>query len=433
MNHRISLAPLALANALRQRQITAEECILSALRRIEEADADVKAWVSVNASGALAQALQQDAAGGVPAPLQGISIGVKDVIDIAGEVTRGGSATRAESAPAGEDAWIVRRLREKGAIILGKTTTTEYATMDPCATRNPWQLQHTPGGSSSGSAAAVAAGMVSASLGTQTAGSLCRPAAYCGIAAFKPSYGLLRREGLLPLAPSFDTLGVMAPRIEDCALLLEALAEWPETVLPENARIGMPGRDFFPDADAEALDHLEQAAGLAIQAGCSVERIDTPFAGEPPLQDHRLVMAFEAHRAHAAAYQAGQALLGPHIRALLEYGAGLSDEAAEAALQRIAAWRSATWSGLRQFDAILTLPVPASAPHGLTSTGPAHYQIPWTMLRGPLAVLPGRLDRHGLPLACMLAAAPDQDRALLGLGKKLGPRLTSIAVRDSIL
>ncbi len=432
MNDRVSLAPLAVAHGLRQRRTTAEECILSALRRIEESDADVKAWVSVNASGALAEARRQDTVDGAPSPLQGISIGVKDVIDIAGEVTRGGSATRAASGPATEDAWIIKRLRECGAIILGKTTTTEYATMDPCATRNPWQLQHTPGGSSSGSAAAVAAGMVSASLGTQTAGSLCRPAAYCGIAAFKPSYGLLRTDGLLPLAPSFDTLGVMAPRIADCALLLEALADWPESTLPESARIGMPSRDFFPDADHEALDHLEQTAAMVVQAGYSLERIDTPFAGDAPLQDHRLVMAFEAYRAHAAVYQADRALLSQHIRALLDYGSGIGEEAAATALERIAAWRSATWSGLRQFDAILTLPVPASAP-SLTSTGPAHYQIPWTMLRGPLAVLPGRLDRHGLPLACMLAAAPGQDRALLGLGKKIGPLLASIAVRDSIL
>lgn len=409
---------------------SSQQLVQAALRRIAAVESQVKAWVSVDAEGAMAVARQQDAAPDKAGPLRGITIGVKDVVDLAGYQTLAGSRTRQDVAPAAADAAFVRQLRDAGGIMLGKTVTTEYATMDPAGTINPWTLRHTPGGSSSGSAAAVAAGMVAVAIGTQTAGSICRPAAYCGVAALKPSHGFFPRDGVVPLAPSFDTLGFMAPRVGDCAFVLEALTGQPRPPLPAKTRIGLPSRRFYPEADAESLALLGRIAQLAAgQADCEVIEIEPPFDCDAVIAKHRLVMAGEAYAAHGAVYHAAADLLGPRIRELLQIGSGLSAAELHDTRAWLEEWRGNVWHTLAGCDAILTLPVPASAPEGLSTTGPAAYLIPWTALLGPLVVMPGGLDRHGLPLASMLAAAPGRDHALMALAERLEPLAYQLPAR----
>ncbi len=409
---------------------SSQQLVQMALQRIAEIEPQVKAWVSVDAEGAMAVARQQDAAPDKAGPLRGVTIGVKDVVDLAGCQTLAGSRTRQNVAVAATDAAFVGQLRVAGGIVLGKTVTTEYATMDPAATVNPWTLRHTPGGSSSGSAAAVAAGMVAVAIGTQTAGSICRPAAYCGVAALKPSHGFFPRDGVVPLAPSFDTLGFMAARVADCAFVLEALTGQPLPRSAPKTRIGLPSRHFHPGADAESLALLDRMAQLAArQTDCELVAIEPPFDRDAVVAQHRRVMAGEAYAAHGAVYHAASDLLGPRIRELLQMGAGLSAAELNDARAWLADWRGNVWHALADCDAILTLPVPASAPEGFSTTGPAAYLIPWTALLGPLVVMPGGLDRHGLPLATMLAAAPGRDHALMALAERLEPLAYQLPAR----
>jgi Asp-tRNA(Asn)/Glu-tRNA(Gln) amidotransferase A subunit family amidase len=214
-----------IARAIADREISTLAVSEHFLKRCRQFGSLISAWVNVDEEGMLRQAAARDAADGVRGLLEGFPIGVKDVIDVQGFATYAGSKTRATEQPVRKDAAVVARLRNAGAVIMGKTVTTEYATMDPAPTRNPYRTNHTPGGSSSGSAAAVGAAMTPLAVGTQTAGPLCRPAAYCGVVANKPSFGAVPTEGLIPLAPSFDTVGVIGRRVADVKLAGAAIMD----------------------------------------------------------------------------------------------------------------------------------------------------------------------------------------------------------------
>lgn len=423
MTRALSLRPAALQADLAAGRTTARAAIDTALARIAAAEPRLGAWVSVDAEGARAAADRQDADPAAAGPLRGLSVGVKDVIDVAGWPTRAGSETRRDAPPARADAAVVARLRAAGAIPVGKTTTTEFATMDPTATVNPWGDHHTPGGSSAGSGAAVGAGTISAALGTQTAGSLCRPAAYCGAAAIKPSHGLLPVDGLVPLAPSFDTIGVIARSVADCRIVFEAIGGPSGPAAAGPIRVGLPAGDFHAEAGPELRAELDAAAVALTDLGVEVVPIDPPFRREPIVADHRAIMAAEVFAAHGHLLRDRADALKPLIRAMMETGARLGAAEVAETRARLDAWRAAVWSALAGLDAVLTLPVPGPAPAGLATTGPAQWLIPWSALRGPLVVLPGALDRDGLPLATMLAAAPGRDGALVALAERVAPRL----------
>ncbi|GCL61312.1 amidase family protein [Pseudaquabacterium pictum] len=379
-----------------------------ALAAIDAQDAEVRAWAVVDRVGARIPP--------APGPISGWTLGVKDVLDVAGLPTRAGSPTRAEVAPATADAPAVALLRAAGAVVLGKTVTTEFATMDPAATANPAAPGHTPGGSSSGSAAAVAAGMADLAIGTQTAGSLCRPAAYCGVAAFKPTRGRVPTTGMVPLAPSFDTIGLMAG---DVARLAVALRCWgiPDAAAPTAPVIGVPMPDCHPDLDAAGAWAIAQVSARLRTMGARIVPVRLPFETPHVVALHRRVMAAEAFAAHGRLEADGR--VGPRFRELLGEGAVLGAAEVTDARSLLQELGHSCWAGFADLHGLLLPPAPGPAPAGLGATGPAHYQIPWTAFGGPLAALPCGQTRDRLPLGTMLAARPGDDASLVSLALAL--------------
>ncbi len=361
-------------------------------------------------------------------PLAGLTVGVKDVIDVAGRVTGNGSAACADRAPAARDAEGVAALRAGGARIVGKTVTTEFAFTDPTDCRNPHDITRSPGGSSSGSGAAVAAGLVDLALGTQTAGSLCRPAAYCGVVGLKPGYGCLSTQGVTPLAPSFDSVGVIARSVKIARAAFGVMTGRTGDDMTAGATVTrwlLPGDMQAAPEMLEALDEAMRAVtqgagpGAAPTGAGDVSR-DVSCDTDAIVAAHRVVMLAEAAQWHGALLTSDKgARLRPNFRAALMAGAAL--EAAQVAearcLLRDAA--EAFWEAMRGVDAILTLPVPEGAPTLDGSTGFQHWLTPWTVFGGPLISLPWGVDRLGRPRAVMLAGPPGSDWGLLALAERL--------------
>lgn len=350
-------------------------------------------------------------------PLDGLSVGVKDIIDVAGLPTRNGSAACAEALPAKRDAMVVQCLRDAGARIVGKTTTTEFAFTDPTPCRNPHDLTRSPGGSSSGSGAAVGAEVVDIALGTQTAGSLIRPAAYCGAVGFKPSAGLLPLDGVTPLARSFDTVGIIARNVSLAWRVLEVLA--PSGVADDpstpNALCGLWNADAQVAPDwVQAMDGARTALRDVAQV---IERA-LPADVEPIVSAHRIVMCAEAFAAHHALLENEPHLLQPKFRAGLE--AGRAAQGAQLKARHLLNdARIAFWCVMEDADLILTLPVPEGAPLIDGTTGFQDWLTPWTVFGGPLICLPWGIDALARPRSVMLAAHPGQDRFLLDMAARL--------------
>ncbi len=360
--------------------------------------------------------------GAVPGsgPLAGLSAGIKDNIDVAGVPTRNGSATCAQAAPAPHDAAVVAALRRAGARIVGKTVTTEFAFTDPTDCRNPHDTARSPGGSSSGSGAAVASGVVDFALGTQTAGSLCRPAAYCGAVGFKPGYGALPMAGVTPLAPGFDTVGVIARSVSVARAAFAAMrgdqrasagtalstATW---LIPGTVR---PAPDM-QRALREAKDILTSFCRAGPAPAVTVDSALIVAA-------HRTVMLAEAAQAHADLMRPDTArLLRPKFRAALRAGMGIGPGELSDARRYLQGVATRFWAAMDATDIILTLPVPEGAPLIGDSTGFQDWLTVWTVLGGPLVSLPWGMDRLGRPCAVMLAARPGAEDFLLHLAQRL--------------
>ena len=355
-------------------------------------------------------------------PLAGLSVGVKDIIDVAGTPTRNGSETCQHAEPATQDATSVAMLRTAGASIVGKTTTTEFAFTDPTACRNPHDLSRSPGGSSSGSGAAVAAGVVDVALGTQTAGSLCRPAAYCGVVGFKPTYGTFPTTGVTPLAPSFDTVGIIARSVDLAHQAFSVFAPWNETEA-KNRRLRIVSECWQTQEAADEDTIAGFTAAKKAVGTLGIEMIKTPLAADVPavVAAHRNVMNYEAFLAHGSLLdnKTTTALLKPKFRAGLRTGAKISQVEAAQAAAFLSRAKEAFWEGLQGVDLILTLPVPAGAPLIDGTTGFQDWLTPWTVFGGPLLCMPWGLDRLGRPISVMLAARPGQDALVLATAAKL--------------
>lgn len=353
--------------------------------------------------------------------LNGLTVGVKDIIDIRGLPTRNGSDACYEASPAELDAAAVAALRNAGAAIVGKTTTTEFAFTDPTDCRNPHDLNRSPGGSSSGSGAAVAAGMVDLALGTQTAGSLCRPAAYCGAVGLKPSYGWISTQGVTPLAPSFDTVGVIAWNVK----VAEAAFATMHAVDPETIAKSVDDCVFSPvlldvttPAAPETMEAYRSASILMsdISRAMAAPQVDLDIAGI--VSDHRVVMNHEAAQAHGHLL-ANAALLKPKFRAALEIGVAITAPEATVAKDRLTQARQSFWQSMETIDVMLTMPVPDGAPLIDGTTGFQDWLTPWTVFGGPLISLPWGLDSLGRPRAVMLAGHPGCEATLLGAAHAL--------------
>ena len=390
-----------------------EASVRAWLRRIAAHEPDIRAWHVVDRAGALARARALDQ---LPAatrgPLHGWTLGVKDLIDTADLPTAYGSPIYAGHQPAA-DAAVVALAWAAGAVVLGKTVTTEFAAFHPGKTRNPRNPAHTPGGSSSGSAAAVADGTVRAALGTQTAGSIIRPATYCGVVGYKPSFGLLPRAGVKPLAESLDTVGVLTSSVRDAAQLVSALAARPELTLarePAAARLRPPRLGLcrtweWSAATPDTVVLFEMLGETLARVGAAAD-VELPESFRPLAETQGAVMAHEAARNLASERLTHSARLSPRMRAWLAEGDRVAPARYDVAL---ALARSARREFVEFFaatgcDALLAPSAPGGAPAGLAETGDPIFNRVWTLLHAPCVHVPLARGLRGLPLGVTVVA-----------------------------
>lgn len=409
------LAATEAARHVASGEITSEELVRACLDRISERDGEVQAWVHCDPDAALAQARAADKAQkhGV---LAGVPVGFKDVIDTADMPTQYNSPIYRGYRPRA-DAACVAMVRRAGGIVLGKTVTTEFATRMPGPTRNPHNLAHTPGGSSSGSAAAVADFMAPLAFGTQTGGSTIRPAAYCGIVGYKPSFGTINRAGLKPLAESLDTIGVMARTIADCALLVHAVSSRtrPDLAakLPRAPRIGFFRTPRWQDAAPATQATLEKAASALAQQGAAMREIALPEEFDRLYEEQALIMNFEAARALAHERFTHPELLSEHLRSKLEEHWAMPREPYAAALRHARQCRQVLTGLFSDIDVLLTPGAPGEAPQGIGGTGSSLFNRNWTLLGVPCVTIPAGRGPQGLPLGVQIIGCYDEDERLL--------------------
>jgi Asp-tRNA(Asn)/Glu-tRNA(Gln) amidotransferase A subunit family amidase len=346
--------------------------------------------------------------------LQGVPVGVKDIVDVAGMPTTGGARPFAHTQP-GTDAPAVARLRDAGAIVLGKTVTTEFAYRDPAPTRNPWNQGHTPGGSSAGSAAALAARMAPLALGSQTVGSVLRPAAYCGVVGFKGTHGLVPVAGVIPLAWSLDHVGVLTRSVDDAALAMSVLAGRALDVASVSAPRLALAPELLARASQEVASHVQAVADAFVRAGATVAKVELPASFRGIHAAGLTVLEVEAAAYHAPMFAKHAADYSQHMRSLVETGlrhaATTYVDANRARLQ----FREDVMPLLAAHDALLCPTAPAPAPAGLGSTGDGSLCAPWSSAGVPAISLPSGIAASGLPHAIQLVQAAGASSRLLGV------------------
>jgi Asp-tRNA(Asn)/Glu-tRNA(Gln) amidotransferase A subunit family amidase len=420
-----------MAGMIRAGRASSVEVVDSCLRRIRETEPLVEAWIYLDPEYALAQAKDADQwrlSGHPTSVLHGVPVGLKDIIDTGDMPTENGSVLHAGRTPS-RDAAVVERLRAAGAVIMGKTVTTEFATRTAGKTRNPHNPAHTPGGSSSGSAAAVAAGMVPLALGSQTGGSTIRPGSYCGVYALKPTHGLVSRQGMFQLSRSLDHVGLFARTIEDLALLLEETAGHDERDPDTHPRgrgafhaVAMeeppiePRFGFFRTGRWDRVAEDAQAAleEVVEHLGGRVEEFDLSASADELAEWHRVIMDAEVAFNLRREWETGRDRLSAPLRGRIE--AGRAVPAPEYLAARAAAGPLlATFTELfeQRYDAILTPAAHGTAPAGLESTGEPTFCTLWTMLGLPSVSLPLLQGANGLPLGVQLVGQRHADGRLL--------------------
>jgi len=371
----------------------------------------VRAWAFIDRDQVLAQARALDR---VPARsrLHGVPVGIKDINDTADLPTEYGSPIYRGHRPKADAACVALR-RQAGCLILGKTITTEFANNHPGPTRNPHNLAHTPGGSSSGSAAAVADGMVGLALGTQTGGSVIRPGAYCGAFACKPSFGSINRQGTKFVAESLDTIGLFSSDIEHLAPLLEILSGRTMRNVPGKPRIGFCRTPRWSEADAATQANLEAAARSLAQAGARVSDFDLPPESEQLFDRHKVIMGFESARALAWEYQSFPGEISTTLKPRLDEGWKVSRADYDAVRETARRCRRAFAEKMREVDFLLTPSARSEAPASLASTGDPVFNRAWTLFGVPCVTVPHGKGPAGLPLGVQLVGAFDADMELL--------------------
>jgi Asp-tRNA(Asn)/Glu-tRNA(Gln) amidotransferase A subunit family amidase len=352
-------------------------------------------------------------------PLRGIAVGIKDIIDTADFPTEMGSAIYRGNRPRA-DAPVVMLLKQAGATIAGKTTTTAFAATDPTPTLNPRNHGHTPGGSSSGSAAAVGAGMIPLALGTQTGGSVIRPASFCGVAAIKPSYRLLPTVGVKCFSWTLDTVGLFAAGVDDLARGLSAMTRRPELLLGAAVtapRIGVVTQDFAGSPQAEGAEALQVAARAAERAGASVRALAMPDVVAEAWRIHPDVQEFEAHQALAWEYRENYDAMPPLLRGKLDESKDTTAAAYDTAIKVASRARHALSGVFDEVDVLLTLSAPGAPPKGLGSTGDPRYNRLWTLMGVPCVNVPTLVAEGGLPVGVQIIARFGADAQALAVAK----------------
>jgi Asp-tRNA(Asn)/Glu-tRNA(Gln) amidotransferase A subunit family amidase len=438
----MSLAALSLKDAatdIRAGRITSVELVADCLKRIDEVDPDIEAWTFLDRDHAMRQAEAADEyrrQGKATGTLHGVPVGIKDIFDTSDMPTEFGSPFWAGRTPR-QDAVAVSRLRAAGAVIMGKTVTTEYAYFHPGKTRNPHDKTRTPGGSSSGSAAAVAAHMVPGAIGSQTNGSVIRPAAFCGTIGFKPTHGLIPRSGALLLSRTLDHVGVFARSVEDAALLTETLAgfdeEDPDTRPLAHAPFSavaeseapLPPRFAFVRSAVwgRAEKVTQEAFAELMQAlGDSASEVELGSAFECAVDYHRIVMDVEmAHNLHRD-YEKGGDKLSAALRKLIERGRTYPAVDYLRATSAIAPLNATLEEVFNEYDAILTPAAPGPAP-AIDTTGDPVFCSTWTYLGTPAVTLPLLSSDGGLPIGVQLVGRRGNDARLLRTARWLAKTL----------
>ena len=429
MNNLSTLSAHDALQAIRRREISATELVQACLDRIRAVEPRVEAWAFLDPERALAQARDRDqmmADQTLLGPLHGLPVGIKDIFDTADMPTENGTVLHTGRQPA-EDAMVVTLLRAAGAVILGKTVTTELAVYGPGKTRNPHNPDHTPGGSSSGSAAAVAAEMVPLAIGSQTNGSVIRPAAYCGVVGYKPTFGLISRTGALRQSRPLDHVGVFARTVEDAALLAHVLMVFddrdpdmhPQTQprfleavngdppsLPRFAFVKSP---FWEEADGAARAIFADFAG---RLG-SADEVELPSAFAEAATIHRTIMEADLASSFSAEYTRGKDQISSTLRSMIERGQQTLAMDYRRAVEQVPGLVRALEGIFAQYDAILTPATTGEAPAGLSSTGKPIFCTIWTLCGVPVVTLPLLRGPQGLPLGVQLAGRRHDDARLL--------------------
>ncbi|MBL8324741.1 MAG: amidase [Rubrivivax sp.] len=429
------------ARAIAAGQISSEQLVQACLQRIGAVEPAVQAWQFHDEAHALAQARARDAdraEGRAIGPLHGVPVGLKDIIDTADMPTEDGTPLHAGRTP-DRDAGVVAALRAAGAVIMGKTVTTELATYSPGKTRNPHDTSRTPGGSSSGSAAAVAAGMVPLAIGTQTNGSVIRPAAFCGVYGFKPTFGLIPRHGILKVSRTLDTVGVFARSLDDIALVAQTLVGHderdpdtrPRACLPLSQtlasspplppRIGFVKTPIWDRADASTH---EAFAELVHTLGAQCEEVELPASWGEAWDCQRTIMEAEMAFNLDAEWARGRAQLSAPLQAQLERGRGVPALAYQQAVARIPRLLEALGEWFANFDALVTPAAPGEAPAAETTGDPSFCTL-WSLCGLPALNLPLMTGPNGLPLGVQLVGDRMRDARLLRSARWLQEQVLS--------
>jgi aspartyl-tRNA(Asn)/glutamyl-tRNA(Gln) amidotransferase subunit A len=420
----MNLTIQTLAPAIRDRRLSCVELLERCLARIDEREPRVRAWVLVDRARARAEAARRDEElkhNQHRGPLHGIPLGIKDIVDVFDWPTACGSKLWQRSV-ARQDAPVVTRLRQAGAVLIGKTVTTAYASFDPPPTCNPWNPSRTPGGSSSGSAAAVASGMCVAALGSQTGGSITRPASYCGVPACKPTYGAADATGFLPLAPSMDHPGPLARCIHDVALFMQTIADPPAPGLVEaldrhrdRAPVLGRARGLFERRAADDVNEMmDRVCAHYVSRGATVREVALPTSFDEVVARHRVIMAVEAAAYHGERLRRHPEDYPPWITGLLEEGLACPAVEYAAARELQAHMRHEILGVLSGIDALLCPATTRGAPIAETTGDPA-FNSPWSFTGSPSVSLPTAVDRDGLPLGVQLIGPHGGEAALFAV------------------
>lgn len=429
------LSAAELARQIRERTITPVEVAQSLLERMDSLEPALDAWVRVDRETVLADAQQRQdelESGVETGPLHGVPIGIKDIYNIAGVPTTCGSKVYENFVPE-ETAVTIDLLQKAGAIMLGKTVTTEFACLDPSHTKNPWNPAHTPGGSSSGSAVSVAARMCPIAMGSQTVGSVLRPASYNGIVGLKPTYGRVSRRGVVPVSWSLDTVGWMGRTVEDVALLLQVMAgpdEHDPVASREPAddylsglesakppRIGLITSFFMEESDAETQKQTRIMLDRFKAAGADVIELTLPESFKTAFEDQLLIMGSEAASFHKPMYEKQAQDYRPKLREMLRQGLATDAVTYSRALERRLKFSADMRVFAEQADVLLTPSTPTAPLADLTTTGDTRFQGPWTSCGLPTITLPAGLAISGLPMGIQLITSPFAEARLLSIAR----------------
>ena len=450
MPQHFNLTAVEAAKQIKSRDLSPVELVESLLSQYDSLEPSLNAWVYLDRKALLADAQQkqEELEKGVNVgPLHGVPIGLKDIYYTAGIPTTACSKVYEGFVPE-YDATTVTLLKNAGAIMMGKTVTTEFACMDPSPTKNPWNPAHTPGGSSSGSAVAVATRMCPAALGSQTVGSVLRPASYNGVVGFKPTFGRVSRYGVIPVSWSLDHVGWMARSVEDAALLMQVMAvadpNEPITVgLPADdfmaglashsaPRIGLIRRFFYDNSDEETRKHTDGIVNQLSRAGATIEEIPLPNSIDTAMEDQRTIMAVEGAAFHQPMYERQSQDYQPKLREMLRQGLATDGQTYSRALERRQQFTAEMQALAGKADVLLTPSTPTPALPDITNTGNTMFQGPWTSCGLPVITIPSGLAASGLPFGIQLASAPFSEPKLLAaarwcenvLGVELSPPMS---------